>query len=133
MRNERGSHLQRAVIAERLTTQLWIDLLEGRIGILRLPHFISRRRCTAALDELNDDRFVVYDPIEEFGGGDPLSHSQIRSDYLAGSCPDEPPVSRRLGRTLYEHAATWACMQAVASSAGRNNTRAMTCSDVVSR
>lgn len=93
-----------AVIAERLTTQLWINLLEGGIGILRLPHFISPRRCAAALDELNDDRFVVYDPIEEFGGNDPLSHSQIRSDYLAGSRPDEPPVSRRLGRTLYEHA-----------------------------
>lgn len=94
-----------AVIAERLTTQYWTNLLDGGIGILRLPHFISPQRCAAALDELNDDRFVIYDLIEEFGGSDPLSHSQIRSDYLAGSRPGGPPVSRRLGGTLYEHAA----------------------------
>lgn len=94
-----------AVIAERLTTQHWMDLLEGRIGILRFPNFISPQRRTAALDELNDDRFLTYDPIEEFGGSDPLSNSQIRADYLAGSRPDKPPISRRLGRTLYEHVA----------------------------
>lgn len=92
-----------AVVAERLTARLWTNLLKGRIGILRLPQFVSPWRCASALVELNDDRFVAYDPVEEFGGNDPLSHVQIRADYLAGSTPKEPPVSRRLGRTLYEN------------------------------
>src|SRR5262249_14890162 len=83
----------------------WADLRNGEIGVLRVPGFMSSERRDAALAKLTDDIFPAYDPMEEFGGIDPVSHSQIRSDYLAGSSPDRPPVSRRLGRTLYEHAA----------------------------
>ncbi|WP_141718060.1 2OG-Fe(II)-dependent halogenase WelO5 family protein [Nocardia altamirensis] len=94
-----------AVTAGSLTPELWNGLTGGGIGILRISGFISAQRCSAAVERLTDERFPVYDPFDEFGGTDPLSHQQIRHDYLAGSDPDQPPVSRRLGRTLYEHAA----------------------------
>lgn len=100
-----GTHSFRAVVADCLLPEHWTDLLTGRIGILRVPGFLSLERRDAALAALTDDVFPAYDPMDEFGGIDPESHRQIQSDYLAGSSPDNPPVSRRLGRTLYEHAA----------------------------
>ena len=95
-----------AIVTDRLGDNHWTGLLHGEIGILRIPDFLSSERREAALSELDGgELFPPYDPIEECGGIDPLSHRQIQTDHLAGSRPEAPPVSRRLGRTLYEYAA----------------------------
>lgn len=96
----------RAVVADRLSGDHWAELLHGETGVLRIPNFLSFERREAALIQLDGgEHFPPYDPIEECGGIDPLSHRQIQADHLAGSLPGEPPISRRLGRTLYEYAA----------------------------
>jgi hypothetical protein len=93
------------MVTDQLLPRHWADLIAGRIGILRLPNFVLKERRKSSLGALTNSCFPPYDPMEEFGGVDPLSRSQIQEDYLAGSSPDEPPVSRRLGHTLYEHTA----------------------------
>ena len=95
----------RTVVADDLRVDAWSELLRGEIGVLRVPQFLSSERCEAAVAQLDaGPHFAPYDPIDECGGVDPLAHRQIQGDLLAGSRPDQPPVSRRLGRTLYEHA-----------------------------
>jgi hypothetical protein len=94
-----------AVVAGQLDGGQWAALLRGDTGILRIPGFLSPGRREAALRQLDGALFPAYDPIEECGGIDPVAHRQIQADHLAGSRPGEPPVSRRLGRTLYEYAA----------------------------
>ena len=95
-----------AVVSDRLTGEHWDDLLKGRTGILRVPDFMPADRRRAALKRLdNGGHFAIYDPMDECGGLDPEAHRQINLDLRAGRGPeDPPPVSRRLGRTLYEHA-----------------------------
>lgn len=94
-----------AVVADQLDPSHWSGLLDGNIGTLRIPRFLSEERCRSAVAELYaGPHFPPYDPIEECGGVDPVAHQQIRSDLLEGSQPGKPPVTRRLGRTLYEFA-----------------------------
>ena len=95
-----------AVVSPQLDKKLWQELLDGRTGILRIPDFLPPERRRAALEQLDGGPFfAAYDPTDECGGIDPEAHRQIRDDLLAGSLPGEPPVPRRLGRTLYEYSA----------------------------
>lgn len=96
-----------AVVAEQLTAALWAGLVDGDIGLLRIPDFLTQERRESALKRLdNGGHFVAYDPMDECGGIDPEAHRQIMGDLLAGRGPNDPaPVSRRLGITLYEHTA----------------------------
>lgn len=95
----------RTVVAERLERQDWASLLRGEIGVLRIPGYLPAAQREAAVTRLYaGPHFEAYDPIDECGGIDPVAHRQIRSDLLEGSTPDHPPVTRRLGRTLYEYA-----------------------------
>jgi hypothetical protein len=93
-----------AIVGDDLDLARWQGLVHGEIGVLRLPGFLSADRCAAIMARLYaDPRFAAYDPMDECGGVDPVAHAQIQQDLLAGSDPDHPPVSRRLGRTLYEY------------------------------
>jgi hypothetical protein len=95
----------RTVVAERLTAPDWAGLLRGEIGVLRVPGFLSAGQRQEAVTRLYaGSHFEAYDPIDECGGVDPVAHRQIQSDLLEGSEPGRPPVTRRLGRTLYEYA-----------------------------
>ena len=95
----------RTVVTDRLAAPDWAGLLRGEIGVLRIPGFLPADQREAAVTRLyagND--FEAYDPIGECGGVDPVAHRQIQSDLREGSEPGNPPVTRRLGRTLYEYA-----------------------------
>lgn len=94
-----------AVVTDRFRRDDLDALLNQRTGILRLIDFLSPEQRNRALAGLSDDLFQVYNPLDELGGADGESKKQIAADLLAGSSASNPPVSRRLGHTLYEFVA----------------------------
>ncbi len=92
-------------ITDHLSTDDLERLFEGRTGILRLASFLTCEQRNQALGGLTDELFPTYDPLEELGGIDPESKKQLAADLLAGSSDSQPPISRRLGLTLYEFVA----------------------------